>query len=39
PQANARGGLGTISLEKATLLQKQAQAKEVQADKHHRLRR
>ncbi|CAB1098946.1 unnamed protein product [Ectocarpus sp. CCAP 1310/34] len=37
--ANARGGLGTINLETATLLQKQAQAKEVQADKHHRLRR
>ncbi|CAM9701282.1 unnamed protein product, partial [Ectocarpus sp. 13 AM-2016] len=38
-KANARGELGTISPEKATLLQKQAQAKEVQADKHHRLRR
>ncbi|CAN0053362.1 unnamed protein product [Ectocarpus fasciculatus] len=38
-KANARGGLGTISLEKATLLQKQAQAKEIQADKHHQLRR
>ncbi|CAM9530794.1 unnamed protein product [Ectocarpus sp. 4 AP-2014] len=38
-KANARGGLVTNSLEKATLLQKQAQAKEVQADKHHRLRR
>ncbi|CAN0402079.1 unnamed protein product [Ectocarpus sp. 12 AP-2014] len=38
-KASARGGLGTISLEKVTLLQKHAQAKEVQADKHHRLRR
>ncbi|CAN0099879.1 unnamed protein product [Ectocarpus sp. 6 AP-2014] len=37
-KTNARGGFGKISLEKATLLQKQVQAKEVQADKHNRLR-